>query len=93
MRTKRFNFFATAQVANFIIGAAPQTYALHHTRNTANCISTTRAEYTALETTHVTICGDNRASAATPAVAAHYLYRHEPATTASTMIQVMLPEL
>jgi hypothetical protein len=27
--------FATALAANFIVGAAPQTYALHHTRNTA----------------------------------------------------------
>jgi len=35
MRTKRLNYFATALAANFVIGAAPQTYALHHTRNTA----------------------------------------------------------
>jgi hypothetical protein len=35
MRTKRLKFFATALAANFIVGAAPQTYALLHTRNTA----------------------------------------------------------
>jgi hypothetical protein len=35
LRTKRLKFFATALAANFIAGAAPQTYALHHTRNTA----------------------------------------------------------
>jgi hypothetical protein len=35
LRTKRLKIFATALAANFIVGAAPQTYALHHTRNTA----------------------------------------------------------